>query len=67
MDALEEAEVPSQEVVEVPSLAEEASRIREALLLEVEEACPALGVFRPWREAALGESRGVREGGEGGA
>ena len=67
MDALEEEVAPSLEVVEVPSLAEEASRTREALLLGVEGASRALEVSRPWREEAWGGSQEVQEGGEGGA
>lgn len=47
MDVLEGEEVPSREVVEVPSLVAEASRIQAALLRVVEVACRALGVFLP--------------------
>ena len=66
-DVWEEEEDPSLEVAEVPSLVEEASRIREALLLGAEGACRAWEVSRPWREAAWGGSQEVQEEGEGGA
>ena len=58
MDVSEEVEAPNPEVVEVPSLAAEASRTREALLLGVAGASRALEVFLPWREGALGGSPG---------
>ena len=67
MDVSEEVEAPSQEVVEVPSLAAEASRTREALLLGVAGASQALEVFLPWREGALGGSPGDLEAVGGGA
>ena len=47
MDVLEGEEVPSLEAVEVPNLAEEASRIQAALLRVAEVACRALEVFLP--------------------
>ena len=46
-DVSEGEEDPSLEAVEVPSLVEEASRIRAALLQVVEVACRALEVSRP--------------------
>ena len=67
MDVSEEVEAPNQEVVEVPSLAAEASRTREALLLGVAGASRAWGVFLPWREGALGGSPGDLEAVGGGA
>ena len=47
MDVLEGEEVPSLEVVEVPNLVAEASRIQAALLRVAEVACRALEVFLP--------------------
>ena len=47
MDVLEGEGVPSLEVVEVPNLVEEASRIQAALLRVVEVACRAWEVFLP--------------------
>ena len=46
-DVSEGEEVPSLEVVEVPNLVAEASRIQAALLRVVEVACRALEVFLP--------------------
>ena len=67
MDVSEEVEAPNPEVVEVPSLAAEASRTREASLLGVVGASRAWGVFLPWREGALGGSPGDLEAVGGGA
>ena len=66
-DVSEGEEVPSREVVEVPSLVVEASRIHAALLRAAEVASRALEVFLPWREGALGGSPGDLEAVGGGA